>query len=554
MSEPEKKSTAPGPDRLSETIFRILMVLICAAGIWARFYQMEWHFSHADDAGVARAIFETKNAGRFDVFNVPKNWSYAPLQFLLTFFLIHPGQSYRGVLFWGRLPSAAASVLGLFAILLFYRLRNKKWVSTDALLGAVLYACSWESIIHAKQMHNYSLGLACMAGLLCLYVYLIPEGRIRLRSMMAAAACFGLAANAHYQVLLFLPIFFLILFILHAKRQGIVPALKIFIPAGILFMLLTVPTVYYFLLKLRRDTGLTNWNMGLHNEFVFSPPSGAGPVPVLLYAASFLLHNFFVCFDATLAFLPEDNALFQPFLYFFSFAFLTGLVSFLTDSGAVKRWTGYLFAATIAVWFTFVAAGKLRLSPTRHVLLFLPMMIACIVEGAGWLARAAARFMPYRPGVLLKRLALPVLSAAVLCVFLLDYGRFLEERRDVFEESAIAEVIGKYEADDLLLLHGTNQVLLMPSVQKALDKNQRRKIASGDLVRSRRVLWISREENWNPVRGKEIADFLNRGSASYHPYDVIYRYEVEKPVQVDYSPRTSNGMNAIYMYILKRRD
>jgi len=82
----------------------ILIIIVILIGCYARFTDLSWHFSHVDDIGVAKSILDYKSRGAFGVFAVSNRWTYAPGQFLITAFLIHPNQTYRDLLFSGTTP------------------------------------------------------------------------------------------------------------------------------------------------------------------------------------------------------------------------------------------------------------------------------------------------------------------------------------------------------------------------------------------------------------------------------------------------------------------
>src|SRR5690606_3243572 len=136
------------------------------------------------DIGVAKSILDHERSGSPGTFtSVARFWTYAPFQFWFTPLLIHPDQTYREFLFWGRLPSVFFSVLGLALLAFFYRLYDR-WKTGRVFAALAILAFSWENIIHARQMHNYALGVTAFIALMVLLQAGLRGGAARFRFMV----------------------------------------------------------------------------------------------------------------------------------------------------------------------------------------------------------------------------------------------------------------------------------------------------------------------------------------------------------------------------------
>jgi len=184
-------------------VFLIAIVVIIGAAV--RLTGLGTYQTHVDDVGVARTLlypqmsYDPINKTINDINNpqynsrvyamgrialgylhyennnylikiiiIPLCGTYAPLQFMSTALLISTAQTYRQILFWGRLPSAILGVLTLFLIILFYRKFPRPQKYYYMLASVALFAFSLESISYAKQMEHYGSGPFAIMMLLIL--------------------------------------------------------------------------------------------------------------------------------------------------------------------------------------------------------------------------------------------------------------------------------------------------------------------------------------------------------------------------------------------------
>ena len=162
------------------------LILLIGAGALARFWDLSWQFSHNDDIGVAKTILDARMPGSLRaLLAIPRQWTYAPVQFFLTFFLVRPDQGYREILFWGRLPSCLAAIGGLGAFAFFYRRFREDWFPR-MLPALALLAFSWQFIIYSKHMSNYAIGVTACIGMMILLLGLVQKPSLSWKGALGA--------------------------------------------------------------------------------------------------------------------------------------------------------------------------------------------------------------------------------------------------------------------------------------------------------------------------------------------------------------------------------
>lgn len=504
----------------------IFLAVILAVGISVRCHDLAWHFATTDDMGVAKQLVY-ESAPR-DFFCIPRSWTYAPLQFFFTKLLVSRDQAYRDLLFYGRLPSCLAGVAALFALVWFYR-RLEGRFSPRLLLPLTLMACSWESIVHAKQMHNYELGVFAVILLLVLFLEFCQRRDIPLKAALGGGVILWILANAHYEILFFLPAFGAVaLFILRdatAKERGRI--LINFAIAAALFGLLFFPT-WYFFLHIRVAQGINSWSSGRFGEYVFTL-QGADLLEKLAHTLNFFFYNFSLVIQSNLGFMPEELFAFEMTSLSLIALFVVGFYALIRNPEPVRKKLGFFFLILTVTWFGLVMLHKIPLSPTRHSLILLPFFCVVIGEGAD---RLFSRLKAYPF----------ILSGAILAVFLFFYPAMAQERHDAFNESEILALIEKYNIRGIFTGQYADHLDLMKSVEPYIKG-----IDAGALPDN--PAWISHS---GPV---DFLSVLNlHPCCSQAPYELVYKKELESYREVDFSKKANQAeaRNRIFVYVARR--
>ena len=553
--------------------FYLCLLILSAVAI--RGADLATHFTHVDDNGVAETILEaqkTPGTGHpvLDCVQrltaVSHRWNYAPFQFLITYFLVHDGEGYRSLLFMGRLPSFLFALLGLGALLAFYRKYDR--LKTPAfLLSFTVLALSWENIIYAKQMSNYSAGVFSAVGVLWLLLTLLKPKSPTMKEVFLAV--FGLAflSHVHYQVIFFAPAFFLAAFIPHwlrhrGDRRPLVG--KIF--AGVVAYALLIAPLYLEFLKVRNSSaGINSWNTGPHGEFLFSLAGSADFLAKVTSALIFFLKNFYIVFSVETASIPEKSIFFLPLSFLWMALFAFGIVRFVQTPSWRKKAIGLFFLGVAATWSWLVMTQKMTLSPTRHNLILLPFF--CVVIGEGW-NQLCHWGKKWRLSQGLMRGALAGVLTAAGLLFLVYAPAIVAFRHDPFNEKEIRETLEKYKVDTILTSGWTKNIQWMPGLTEQYNYYAEEFMERGYRFSGKSpyqtVAYISHRTRLSPA----IFHMLARRISYLHvimlqqpqfamPYELsdyhlVYRHEILSDTEIDFSDRTKNGSNNLFFYVLER--
>jgi hypothetical protein len=473
---------------------------------------------------LARRIYENPQtkllfeAGVFfsRIFIMSIDSTYAPVQFLLTPLLIYKTQAYRTIILFNRLPSF---IFSLLTIWLMYLSLKKRTNPAGLLAGLLLCALSLESIIYAKQAVTYSIGCAAAAGLLLLFQESSRESFFKRRWLLSGFLT-TLFAYSHYQVIFFLPAYYLThLLYKYSDRTE----LKYLIFSGLFNFLLCLPVLYF--LFFLYPSGLAGYTIGLHGEFLFSPDKNI---------FIFLLKNSFLVIAHTLSPVAADKVLFWILGGLFCAGFLSGLKKIF------KQPEGLFIIFSLLTCLGLVIMQKLALTPTRQALIYLPFFSYVIAQGMPELRKK------YLAGILFIYTGL----------FLFFFPGFIRERQDKIKEAELTSLIKQYEPDLIIgysytlngnllsviknnynYLDSENLILHKPPQYKTLAfLSTRHKLDENFFINSQRL--------WNNKQNKPL------WTTNYAQYKVIYQKISTSNIEIEPNYWNHNGSNNLFFYIL----
>ena len=546
--------------------YLILAGLMIVIGFYARFDDLAWHFTHIDDVGVARTILSYRYGDEFGLFAPSIKSTYSPFQYLFTSLLLNFDQSYRELLFWGRLPSCIFSILSL----LFYFFLVRKLDKDDpwsSLIGLAIFTLSLENIIMAKFMGNYALGVLALVLLMILLVDELKKNVFSLKRLLMQSFFLAIFCTMQYSILFFIPAYFLTVFLRHLKWAKYKMILTLnYILGGIFFLAMVFPVWFYFL-RGRADAGITFWNKGPKGVFMFMWQDGMDIMDKIIYTAKFFVLNTFYIIQSNTAFIPEDHPLFFPVSVGLTLVLLLGIIRFVFTKDNVKKFLGIFMGASYLVWCVLVVLQKLTLSPTRHSLIWLPVMALLISEGVAWMIQ------PHRPDeVTNKRPAFKFtlvcgLTVFIVLLFSLNFSEFLQKRKDPFVESKIFQTLKENKVDSIIMDGWTNQIEVMKSIREFYNYFER-DVGPFALICNgpqpyRKIAWISHRVDLDPkafqIAQARINNYLiYRGRnfpllrAPLSDYHIVFKEVMETDVEFEFSKKTKNGSNSIYFYILEK--
>ena len=531
---------------------------VTAAGYWmAR--QME-------KAGLLPTTLAIRNQF-YRMTAVSRFWTYAPLQYAVTYFLLKPGMEYRSLLYWGRFPSLIFSVAALVFMLFFYW-KWQRFRSPSFLLALALMAFSWQNIIYAKQMSSYAIGVFAVTVIL----YILMKG-MKLREYSAVhlaglAAFLALLSYGQYQVVFIVAAFFAAFaFAYLLKKKPWKSLLEDFFILGITYAVLTAP-LYFLFLKRHSHRGI-NWNAGPNNEYLFSFDTGAGIVEKITGCTAFFIKNLFTVLGSNTGFTPEDSLPYVVFHWIIAFLFLTGLVNFIRTKSPKKKVLGVHIAVVAVIWTLLIIKQKLTLSPTRHSMILAPYFAIIIAEGFDWVVSIARRF---RVNARWTRAIRRYAWIGIAGLFLVFYPNVSTSRLDPFDEKEILKILGKFNVDTVIATEFTWNLAYFPGLTKRHnyfeEYGQYFSYKVTEDVPYRVIAFLSHrrkltEETFNRMRNEINAYQMQRLgnteavlpyllTGQWENYKRVYQQEIESDIEVDFSKRTKNGSNNFFFYILEK--
>ena len=579
-------------------LFFIAGLFILVMAIISRLYLLDKHFTHIDDIGVAWSILHLKDEmssidsqceesliksftscryflakkqseeltlptselGNFlqqygllekartifflyRSFNiVPLSWTYAPAQFYLTDFLLHPGMSYGQIKFWGRFPSL---LFGVIAILfLMYSVKyfeSSGNVGLSVCLVSLVMSTSLQSIIYAAQMESYAIGIFSVSALTVLLGYFINKKEIGIKTALAAGAAVATLSMYQYQTLLFIP-GFLLSFIVFRN-----PNVKIIYPliwgAGS-FLFIAIPFVFSILIS--RTNRSVSWNAGPNGEFAIQSHD-----PVFLKFFE-VISNLPLVLESMLSPVPESSLYAQLFKWLLFILFALGVTaSFINKE---KRSFLLFSILTFATWFIFVIFGKLPFSPTRHSMVLIPLFAMFVAFGF------SAVFRRLKVYALINFIPILIISFW-LYAFAIGYKIIIHERMDRFDEEFLDQTFKTFSVD-IVVGEYTNSPYFMPKInRRPIVFNQIHNPQDSNINSSLQGIGIKPNIMVAVYGRTELTDaalnnlYNNIAKQLQLPITkkitMIKKDESPSKVEVDWSSRTNNGTNSFFLYIFK---
>lgn len=602
------------------TLISIGFLFLC--GFFVRFVDLGTHFTHVDDIGMAKVILEYKaffpysaqkfqddiqkaefsgrkkpsyyffkmldRAGLLEITTRVCNWAYqitsisrywtnAPLQFISTYYLLNKHQTYREKVFWGRVPSFVLAIISLiFGILFFLRwdYRND-WV---LLIPISLLVFSWESIIYAKQMESYAIGLFCISILFYRLLQHFQKSHLALSSIFADSFLLAIFAHCQYQVLFIAPAYFLTL-CAFAWKRGASPFRAVITTGSgaLLFLLLVLPMCFMFLIR-HLSAGVTASIMGPNGEFRFIIPA-TNPIDGFLYIFKFFFGNFWIVSSSNLGFIPEEHLLFSFFTSLWVFLMVMGIIR-LIKSKELNHSLWALFTGGVAfTWILLIIFDKLVFSPTRHLMILLPVMTFWVFEG--W--RVLENNLRSRVSEKIVRIIPVFVSLAIAILFFSHFKSITDSRKDPFDQKEIESTLAEYKVDSIMAVNWTWNLSLMKDIpyrynlfEEGFMKNRysikptpafqtwawishRQKLTQAGFqdmlgtIRQNQFIILNSLPTKDPKKLEKVIPQIIP-TKDFNAYEVVYKKEIESDVEIEFSRRTKNGTNNLFFYILKLKD
>lgn len=383
------------------------------------------HFTHYDDIGLIVSILQSGDTLWDKLhYNTVIHWTYAPLQCWLVALLVNSSYSYGVNLFLGRFPSLIFSIVNIFLVWIGTKeiCKDRKDNFLEQIVAVFMIGASWEMIIYGAQCEPYLIGLTGLMLLMMELYYIISTKQMKFARTVLLG---GIVGYMQYQLFVFVFCFYITIFIIFMKDKK---KLLYSILASLCSMLISLPVIKDFLQSGMLDRG-TNWNVGIYQQYSFNWNS-YDDIKKILYFFSFYLKNTLEWFRNM--FVYKDAKWFANVL-------TIGIIG-LTIIGLVqtirkKELMNIFLICSLTMNFGLIFLGKLTYSPSRHTIIFIPIVIYYVVNGIG-LLRNLGR----------KKFYLGSVALCYACIALVFGIKFPEEwrlRENKISEKVVEEWIRK---------------------------------------------------------------------------------------------------------------
>lgn len=367
--------------------------------------------------------------------------TFAPLQFLLTGFLILFSNSYESFLILSRLPSLIFSFLCLLMILkIANNFEDKFYKNIFIVTGFFFLTTSWMFLIYSSQGENFILGV------LSIFIIIHMMLKLNLSQFSIWRSCLvgiflSVLCLAHYQVFFYLPAFYIAIMLGCKNENTLLNAIKL-LPA-LLINLLSAILIYFIFLKERLATNPgVNWNAGPNGEFLYQPEAN-NILESISYTFEFFFINSFKVLYGILGFTSQFNG-FSVF-YVSLILLISGIGFFNLVRQKNCRKLCIFILMIILTWIFLIVIQKLTYSPTRHSLALLPVVVILVSSGIHLISPILSKKLKN-----FKLIFSSIFLGISLSVYFFYFDEIRESRRDGFQlvniESLIKEHNVKYIA------------------------------------------------------------------------------------------------------------
>jgi len=584
----------------------VALALVLLAATVTRVALSVTQFSHVDDIGVAVSILQTKSHpptiadllgearakqgqghvsprlnllfalerwGQLDRLYavgvqalpyviVPLTWTYAPLQFVATAALITPGENYQLVKFLGRLPSVLLSVLSLILIAMTAPQLTRAGAGGLALWMVSTAAFSGEHTTLAALMHYYAAAAVASTAILYLTardarLFDTSWPYILKRSAVLIVLCY-----LSYQTILLLPGYFLALAIGMLKARPLSRLVGTVWRGSIFVMIVAIGYLPAYVFRVSTITTI-HYNAGPNNEFAFAP--GGGLLSALAEAPGFLLSSGWVTVKSLVSPVSDDTFVAGVVTAVVLIGLAVGLWRMIALAMRPRAWTsaaamGVLCAVSIALFIGLVLDKKLAFGPTRHVFIYLPIILLPAAYGVRLLVIwSVDRFSTWKAQRVWLAGSL-AWTALLALIFYAQAGTLFHERRDTFDENRLRNIVQQNQAE-LVISYGAPQLFAMPSVaevapivqipSKAAPKGLWEGTRPSQMPR--RIVFVSQNNAFNEKSCAEIREWIvsyfhvESWTPCLNRVDILDSLTIRSDVEVEFSRLTKNGTNSIYV-------
>ncbi|MDX2470054.1 MAG: hypothetical protein QNL04_05700 [SAR324 cluster bacterium] len=551
--------------QLNRQIIEIFLLFTLAAiSFVARFIHLDTHFSHIDDLLIPTTLLHNSPVGFLDIFSFAADSShystYAPLQFILTGLINKNLLDYKEMLFWTRLPSLVMAMASLLAIFQLNLKIYKDKYFLPCLVSFTILAFSWVNIIYSMQSESYTISVWTVLVNFWLFFHYLNKEKITFLELPILGILLSILACSSYQFFIFLPGFFLGIFLNYNKR--ILDffrdhLISLFILAFAIF------AIYKRWLSVRLGRGI-HWNVGPNQEYLLRLPAENDLFENVIYIATFFSKNLYIVFRHITSFAAEGWLFNDIFAVIYLLLFIIGVYSWVTSTSKAKKLFVVTFLTTSVLWAGLLIERKMALSPTRHSMILLGYVLVFTPAGMLFL------YEKFKLSCFHQRVITVSFSVIVFVIFAMSYNPVMSKRMDKFVPEKIEGIIRKFNITEIYQYGWTRNLLFMNHIRENFTTSRRRRTSAKrkKIVswRKKAILAVYRSKKKNASNGavlfithrelvlsKKIKDsFLSHTKRSSETkFTTIYSEENRSNTEIGFGNLTKNGTNSLFYYVVK---
>lgn len=510
---------------------------ILAAGILFRVAGFDTHVTYIDEL-ICLTEGDWSAHGKELSYNYQSPWdfakkmalndwiTYAPLQFLLTYYFVKPHQPLLSpeALAASRIPSVIFGCLSMILLLwLFYLLSNGRF-SYSFLLPLTLFAVSRINIVNSQQNNTYAIGVLGFITLMLALVWLHNSGKTRV--WVCVAVWFCVLPFANYQLI---PV------VMMAAGLALCVIWWAALPAkawkaASLKSMLAVPALgislflAYWVMKNKASLSIAWWVKDFGFEL-----SGQGFFEKLF---GLVRNIYFVLESLFLSGQVQAFNVISVVAVALIIAAGLGVMVYRRFRVEIDILPLILCFATFGLFLFLYFAQKIALSPSRHTLILTPAVLTLVfycsflIENTGVLNKTALD---------IYKKAIAALSVLLLWSALVQYPDFYRKKTETFQPQKLLGISEKYNIKTVMTdLFSYNKLYMF---------------LAEEIAENRIRLGIVGEEHEFPdepflLVGQNIEGFYplyRSGSYEYGSFSRLLhensrRYDFEPSTRIDYWP------------------
>lgn len=385
--------------------------------------------------------------------------TYAPVQFFFTALFVNFNHSYEFSIFSWRLPSFLFSLFAFAAFIKFSSFFPEKNKIFLLPIGLTFLSTSWMFLIYSSQGANYPAGIFAIFLLLYLFQR-IQQSEITIRKSIFIGIILSLLSLFHYQVLFFLPGFYL--GYIFSSNISIFNRIIRILPAGIISIFATIFIYFVMMSHLHGHTPGVYWNAGPNGEYLWSFNNYESFKDSLSYIFTFFIINSLKVLYAILGFRESFDSISQIYAILIFIFCILGFIKISHQK--IFRHLFIFILITIGVWIVLILNGNLTYSPTRHSLALIPIIIILFSFGLEYL------FSILTNNKKIHLSAIIIFIATLHIGFITSFWQIYQSRIDPFQnEVNILELIEKYSVNGIAAYGYTNNLLFYPKINNSFE-------------------------------------------------------------------------------------